>query len=583
MKKNDKARPFFRKPSSNNKPTNKISVSKKDRLRIIPLGGLEEIGRNMTIFEYNDDIIIVDCGLMFPDEKMMGVDYIVPDIDYLKDKKKNIRGVLITHGHMDHIGAIPQIIPAIGNPTIYATELTRGMILKRYEEYKDLPPLNIKQVRKIDRFKLGVFDIEFFHVNHSIPDAVGIVLRTPVGNIMHTGDFKFDHSPVGDVPADIAKIARLGSEGILALMSDSTDAQTPGYSISEAKIKKTIEKIFKEAKGRIITATFSSLISRIQEIAEVADKSGRKLAIDGYSMKNNFEIARKLGYINAHKSTFIDVKEIDRYPDSKIAILCTGAQGEGNAVLMRIVNNEHKYIKINHGDTVVFSSSVIPGNERSVQGMKDNLYKRGAHVIHYKMMDIHSGGHARQEDLKMMINLVRPKYLIPIHGTFYMLKIHSELGEELGMKKENTLTGENGCVFEFNKKQEGRITGEKISTSNIMVDGIGIGDIGNVVLRDRQHLAEDGMFTIVSIVDRVRRKVVGEPQVSSRGFIYVKENFDLVNETKARVKKEINKILDGGANPDWNYVKKNIQEDVGKFLFQKTQRRPMILPIIIEV
>jgi ribonuclease J len=583
MKKNNRTRSFSRNSSSNNKPNKKISVSKKDRLRIIPLGGLEEIGRNMTIFEYNDDIVIVDCGMMFPDEKMMGVDYIVPDINYLKDKKKNIRGMIITHGHMDHIGAIPQILPEIGNPPIYTTELTRGMILKRHEEYKDLPPLNIKQVRKIDRFKLGIFDIEFFHVNHSIPDAVGLVLRTPVGNIMHTGDFKFDHSPVGDVPADIAKIARLGSEGILALMSDSTDAEKPGYSISEAKIKKTIEKIFEDAKGRVITATFSSLISRIQEIAEVAEKSGRKLAVDGYSMRNNFEIARKLGYINAHKSTFIDIKEVDRYPDSKVAILCTGAQGEGNAVLMRIVNNEHKYVNVHHGDTVVFSSSVIPGNERSVQGMKDTLYKKGAHVIHYKMMDIHSGGHARQEDLKMMINLVRPKYLIPVHGTFFMLKLHGELGEELGMKKENTLIGENGCVFEFNKKQEGRITGEKISTSNVMVDGIGLGDVGHVVLRDRLHLSEDGMFTIVSIVDRVRKKVVGEPQVSSRGFIYVKENFDLVNETKARVKRDINKILDGGANPDWNYVKKNIQEDVGKFLFQKTQRRPMILPIIIEV
>ncbi len=583
MKKNNKNKFFSRKLNSKKKSVNKKIFSKKDRLRIIPLGGLEEIGRNMTIFEYNDDIVIVDCGMMFPDEKMLGVDYIIPDVDYLKNKKKNIRGIIITHGHMDHIGAIPQILPEIGNPPIYTTELTRAMILKRHEEYKELSPLNIKQVRKIDRFKLGTFNIEFFHVNHSIPDAIGLVLRTPVGNIMHTGDFKFDHSPVGDVPADIAKIARLGSEGILALMSDSTDAEKPGYSISEAKIKKTIEKIFEEAKGRVITATFSSLISRIQEIAEVTEKSGRKLAIDGYSMRNNFEIARKLGYINAHKSTFIDIKEVDRYPDSKVAILCTGAQGEGNAVLMRIVNNEHKYIKINHGDTVVFSSSVIPGNERSVQGMKDTLYKKGAHVIHYKMMDIHSGGHARQEDLKMMINLVRPKYLIPIHGTFFMLKLHGELGEELGMKKKNTLIGKNGCVFEFNKEQEGRITEEKVSTSNIMVDGIGLGDIGNVVLRDRQHLSEDGMFTIVSVVDRVRKKVVGEPQVSSRGFIYVKENFDLVNQTKTRVKKEINKILDGGATPDWNYVKKNIQEDIGKFLFQKTQRRPMILPIIIEV
>jgi ribonuclease J len=560
-----------------------LAVSKKDRLRIIPLGGLEEIGRNMTVFEYNNDIIIIDCGMMFPDEKMMGIDYIIPNVDYLKKRKKNIRGMLITHGHMDHIGALPQILPEIGNPTVYATELTRGMIAKRHEEYKDIPPINIKTVRKVDKLKLGIFEVEFFHVNHSIPDSVGMVIKTPVGKIMYTGDFKFDHSPVGDVPADIAKIARLGSDDILALMSDSTDSQSPGYSISESKIKQTIEKIFKESKGRIITATFSSLISRIQEISEVAEKTGRKLAIDGYSMKNNFEIARKLGYINAHKSTFIDIKDVDRYPDSKVAILCTGAQGEGKAVLMRILNNEHRFVKVHHGDTFVFSSSVIPGNERSVQGMKDTLYKKGAHVIHYKMMDIHSGGHARQEDLKMMINLVRPKYLIPIHGTYYMLKIHGELGEEVGLKKENILLGENGRVFEFDKKQQGRITNEKINTSFVMVDGIGNGDVGNVVLRDRQHLSEDGMFTIVTVVDRTKKRVIGEPQVSSRGFIYVKENFDLVNETKARVKKDVNKIISNEATPNWNYIKKNIQEDVGKFLFQKTQRRPMILPIIIEV
>ncbi len=582
MKKHNGAKPSNRKPGTK-KPVNKFTEQKKDRLRIIPLGGLEEIGRNMTLFEYNNDIIIVDCGMMFPDEKMMGVDYIVPNIEYLKTRKKNIRGMLITHGHMDHIGAIPQILHEIGNPPIYATDLTRAMILKRHEDYKELPPLNTRKIRKVDKLKLGIFNVEFFHVNHSIPDAVGLVIRTPVGNIMHTGDFKFDHSPVGDVPADIAKIARLGSEGILALMSDSTDSQSPGYSISESKIKKTIEKIFQNSRGRIITATFSSLISRIQEIAEVTEKYGRKLAVDGYSMKNNVEIAKKLGYINAKHSTFINIKDIDKYPDSKIAILCTGAQGEGNAVLMRIVNNEHKFVRIHHGDTVVFSSSVIPGNERSVQGMKDTLYKKGANVIHYKMMDIHSGGHARQEDLKMMINLVRPKYLIPIHGTYYMLKIHGQLGEEVGLKKENTLIGENGSVFEFNKKQQGRITNEKIPTSYVMVDGIGLGDIGNVVLRDRQHLAEDGMFTIVSIVDRKRKKVIGEPQVSSRGFIYVKENFDLVNETKARVKKGINKIISNEATPNWNYIKKNIQEDVGKFLFQKTKRRPMILPVIIEV
>jgi len=551
-------------------------------LRIIPLGGLEEIGRNMTIFEYGNDIIIVDVGLMFPEEEMMGIDYIIPNIEYLKNKKKNIRGVFITHGHYDHIGAIPHIIPELGNPPIYATELTRGMILKRQEDYNN-QNLNVKTVRKIDRIALGNFKVEFFHVNHSIPDSVGLIIRTPIGTIIHTGDFKFDHSPVGDVPADISKIARLGSEGILALMSDSTDAESEGYSVSESKIRENLDKIFSEAKGRIITATFASLVSRIQQIAELAEKHGRKLAVDGYSMRNNVEIARQLGYINAKKSTFINIKDVNNYPDNKIAIMCTGAQGEGNAVLMRIVNGEHRYVQIHRGDTVIFSSSVIPGNERTVQGLKDTLYKKGAEVIHYKMMDIHSGGHARQEDLKMMINLVRPKYLIPIHGTYYMLKLHGKLAQSIGMKEEDIIIGENGRVIEIDYRGNAKLTSEKVPSSYVMVDGLGVGDIGNVVLRDRQLLAKDGMFTIIAIVDKSTRKVVGEPQVVSRGFIYVKENFDLVNATKKRVKEVIKKSTSQEAEPNWDYVKNRIRDDVGQFLFQKTQRRPMVLPVVIEV
>lgn len=572
--------------ATKNKKTIRLGKQRKSNqhnLRIIPLGGLEEIGRNMTVFEYGDDIIIVDCGLMFPEEEMMGIDYIIPNIDYLKNKKDKIRGIIITHGHFDHIGAIPHIVPEIGNPPIYATELTRGMILKRQEDYKDKAPLNVKTVRKIDRITLGAFKVEFFHVNHSIPDSVGLVIRTNVGTVIHTGDFKFDHSPVCDVPADISKIARLGSENVLALMSDSTDSQVEGYSISESKIKDNLEKIFTESKGRIITATFASLVSRIQQIAELAEKHGRKLVVDGYSMRNNVEIAKELGYINARKSTFIEPKEVNKYPDSKIAILCTGAQGEGNAVLMRIVNGEHRYIQVHHGDTIVFSSSVIPGNERTVQGLKDTLYKKGAEVIHYKMMDIHSGGHARQEDLKMMINLVRPQYLIPIHGTYYMRKLHGKLAELVGMDAKNTLIGENGRVIEFDYRGNGKVTSEKVPTDYIMVDGLGVGDVGNVVLRDRQLLAKDGMFTITAIVDRKSRKVVGEPQVTSRGFIYVKENFDLVNATKKRVKKIIASSTSKDAEPNWDYIRNNIRDDLGKFLFQKTQRRPMILPVIIEV
>lgn len=574
------------KPTTTKKPIvlgrNRGPISKN--LRVIPLGGLEEIGRNMTAFELGNDIIIVDCGLMFPEEEMMGIDYIIPNTEYLEKNKKKIRGVIITHGHFDHIGAIPHIIPRIGNPPIYATELTCAMILKRQEDYKDQAPLRTNVVRKIDRIVLGGFKVEFFHVNHSIPDAVGLVIHTPMGTIVYTGDFKFDHSPVSDVPADISKIARLGSEGVLALMSESTDADTPGYSISESVIRDNLEQIFLNAKGRIITATFASLVSRIQQIADLADKYGRKLAVDGYSMKNNVEIAKKLGYINARQSTFIDVREVNNYPDNKIAILCTGAQGEGNAVLMRIINDDHRSIKIHKGDTVIFSSSVIPGNERSVQGVKDTLYRKGAEVIHYKMMDIHSGGHGHSEDLKMMINLIRPKYLIPIHGTYYMRKIHSDLGKSVGLKEENILIGENGRVIEFDYRGNGKLTSEKIPSSYVMVDGLGVGDVGNVVLRDRQLLAKDGMFTIVAIIDRKTKKVLGEPQVTSRGFIYVKENFDLVNTTKKRLRSIVAKnIGDKKVTPNWDHIKNAIRDDIGQFLFQKTQRRPMVLPVIIEV
>lgn len=566
-------------PTKSKAPNNDL----EKKLRIIPLGGLEEIGRNMTVFEYDNDIIIVDCGLMFPEEEMMGIDYIIPNIEYLIKNKEKIKGVIITHGHFDHIGAIPHIIPALGNPTVYATELTRGMIIKRQEDFKDQAPLNVKVVRKIDRLALGNFKIEFFHVNHSIPDSVGLAIRTPVGMIIHTGDFKFDHSPISDVPADISKIARLGAEGVLALMSDSTSSQSEGYSISESKIRENMDQIFAKARGRIITATFSSLISRIQQIAELSEKYGRKLAVDGYSMKNNVEIAHKLGYINTKKSTFINIKDVNEYPDSKITILCTGAQGEGNAVLMRIVNNEHRYIQIHHGDTVIFSSSVIPGNERTIQGLKDTLYKKGAEVIHSQMMDIHSGGHAHAEDLKMMINLVRPQFLIPIHGTFFMLKLHGKLGMLTGMKENQILIGENGRVIEFDKHGQGKVSLEKVPSSYIMVDGLGVGDIGQIVLRDRQLLAKDGMFTIVVIIDSKTKKILGEPEVSSRGFIYIKENIDLINETKKRLKEIVAHSTSKDAEPNWDYIKNNIRDEIGQFLFQKTQRRPMILPVIVEV
>jgi ribonuclease J len=556
----------------------------KSNLRIIPLGGLEEVGRNMTVFEYGQDIVIVDMGLQFPDEDMPGIDYIIPDISYLKGKEKNIRGVIITHGHYDHIGAIPHLMEKIGNPPIYMTELTRGIVMKRQEDYKDKASLNIHTVKKIDRLRLGVFNIEFFHVNHTIPDAVGVAIGTPVGTVIHTGDFKFDHSPISDAPADVAKIARLGSENILALMSDSTDSQTPGYSLSESKIAKTLDEIFEqENTGRLIFATFSSLISRIQSVVAAAEKHGRKVAVDGYSMRTNVEIARNLGYLQTKKSTFIPINKVNDYPDNKIAILCTGSQGEANAVLMRVINGEHRFVKVHKDDTFVLSSSVIPGNERTVQAIMDTIYRKDAKVINYKMMDVHAGGHARQEDLKMMINLIRPKYLIPVHGNYYMLKLHGELGVAVGMDPKNILVSENGKVIEFDYRQNGKITDERVPTSHIMVDGLGVGDIGEVVLRDRQLLAQDGMFVITVIIDSATKKIIGKPQVTSRGFIYVKENFDLVNATKKKVEEIVAQKTSADSAVNWKYIEGNIREAVGSFLYQKTQRRPMVLPVVIEV
>lgn len=569
-------------PSISIKPSQKTKID-KNNLRIIPLGGLEEVGRNMTVFEYGQDIIIVDMGLQFPEEDMPGVDYIIPDITYLQGKEHKIRGVVITHGHYDHIGAIPHLISKIGNPIIYTGEMTRGIIMKRQEDFKDSSPINIKSVKKGDKIKLGSFEVEFFHVNHTIPDSFGLSINTPAGRVVVTGDFKFDHSPVADHPADIARIALIGSQGVLALMSDSTDSQVEGYSISEGSIGKAMGEIIEHASGRLIIATFSSLVSRVQTIIEMAERYGRKVAIDGYSMRTNVEIANQLGYLKMRKGTLIPIHKVNDYPENKVVILCTGAQGESNAVLMRIVNNEHRFVKIHQGDTVIFSSSVIPGNERTVQGVMDDLYRKGAKVIHYKMMDVHAGGHARQEDLKMMINLIKPKYLIPMHGNYFMLRLHGELGESVGMKKEQILIGENGKVISFDAKGKGVVTNEKAATNYVMVDGLGVGDVGEVVLRDRQVLAKDGMFTIVVIIDSETKKIIGNPQITSRGFIYVKENFDLVNATKKVVEKVISEKTSPDMNINWDYVKNNIRESVGSYLYMKTQRRPMVLPVVIEV
>ena len=551
-------------------------------LRIIALGGLEEVGRNMTVFEYKDDIIIVDMGLQFPEEDMPVIDYIIPNTAYLKDKRDRIRGIIITHGHYDHIGAIPHSMGRLGNPPIYATPLTAGIIKKRQEDFPQAPRLNIHEIKETDKIDLGCFKIEFFHVNHNIPDGVGIVIDTPVGRLVHTGDFKFDHTPVGDKPIDISRLKEISQPGVKVLMSDSTSAEKPGHSISEKEIQDNLEIIFKEAPGRIIIATFASLISRVQEVLNLAEKYDRKVAIDGYSMKTNVEIAKKLGYLKSQKGTIIRVNRANDYPNKKIVILCTGAQGEDNAVLMRIVNQEHRHIKIQKGDAIIFSSSVVPGNERTVQSLKDVLWRQGGRVYHYQMMDIHAGGHGQEEDLRAMLELIKPKFFIPIHGSYYMLKLHGEIAEAVGIPSKNIIIGRNGKVILLGQKSI-KISEERVPNNYVMVDGLGVGDVGQVVLHDRQTMAQDGMFVIIAVINSKTGRVYGEPDIISRGFVYLRESKDLLDQVRRKIKEIVSHTATSEHTVNWVYVKENIRDKIGQFLYTKTQRRPMVLPVIIEI
>ncbi|MBI2052770.1 MAG: ribonuclease J [Candidatus Ryanbacteria bacterium] len=546
------------------------------------MGGVEEVGRNMSFLEYGNDIVIIDMGLQFPEENMPGIDYIIPNVTYLKEKKANIRGVIITHGHYDHIGAIPYLSYELGSPTIYAMPLTRGIILKRQEDFKHFGRLNIEEIAGDSKLKLGIFDVEFFHVNHNIFDTVGVAIHTPVGTVCHTADFKFDNNPVGDKPADYAKMAKLSQEGVLLLLSDSTGAERAGHSISEKTIEENLEDIVEHASGRIIVATFSSLISRLQQLIKLADKFGRKVAIDGFSMKSNVALAQELGYLKIPKGLLIDIKNVDDYPPEKILVLCTGAQGEGGAVLMRIATREHRYVRLQEGDTVVFSSSVIVGNERTVQRLKDTIYREGAEVYHYQMMDIHAGGHAQSEDLKLMLNLMRPKFFMPIHGNYFMLKLHSKLAQSVGIPKENIVVPANGTIVELTANSV-HVSKERVPSNYVMVDGLGVGDVKEVVLRDRQMMAADGMFVIIAVIDAQTGKVRGSPDIISRGFIYLKESRDLLHETRERVRRTIEDIT-GKMHPvNFQYVKEELRDKIGQFLYQRTERRPMVLPVVIEV
>jgi ribonuclease J len=565
-----------------------IKTKTQNYLRIIPLGGLGEVGRNMMLYEMGSEILVIDAGLSFPEEDMPGVDYVIPNVGYLQEQirsgRKRIVGFLFTHGHYDHIGALPYLLPKLGfNFPMFASELTKGLILKRQEDFPDQPKLKIKSVKDGDLEKIGSqFTVEFFRLNHNVPGTLGFFISTKVGNIVHITDFKFDEQPINDLPTNFEKLKNLGKRGVLLLLMDSTGAEEEGHSLSEQQIFENLEKIFQTHKGRIFAATFASLLNRIQQIITLSEKYNRKVVIEGYSMRTNVEIARQLNYIRHKKGLIISAQESLKLPDSQVTVLCTGAQGEGGAALMRIANGEHRYLQLKKGDTVIFSSSVVPGNERSVQRLKDQLYRNKVNVIHYKMMDIHAGGHAQREELAQMIKLIKPKFFIPIHGQYSMLVNNAKIAQEQGLDEKNIAIVENGEIVRLEPNRL-LVEKEKINANYVMVDGLGIGDVGEVVLRDRQALAKDGMFVIIAVVDRLTGKIKGSPDIISRGFVYLKESKELLRETRKRIIGIVNKSTGGPGAVNWVYVKDEIRNKIGNFLFQKTQRRPMVLPVIIEV
>ncbi len=557
------------------------SKTNGEALRLVPLGGLEEIGRNCMFLEYKNEIVMIDVGLQFPEEETPGIDYIIPNISYLEKKKGNIQGIILTHGHYDHIGALPHLLARLGNPPIYATSITKAIIEKRQEDFPNSPKMNVITIKNGDDLKISnYFSSYFFGVPHTIPETTGVLMRTPIGNVVHFADFRVDYNDAGE-PQGLEEFERVGNMGVHTFMVDSTAAERPGHSISEKTVEKNLEEIFKVAEGRIIVATFASLITRIAEIIKIAEKLGRKVALSGYSMKTNIQIAQALGFVKAKEGTIIPVEEVNKYKDEKLLILSTGAQGESNAGLMKMINGEHRHLKIKSGDTFVLSSSVIPGNERSVQAVKDNLARQGALVYHSALVDIHSSGHAPKEDLKLVMKLIKPKFLVPVHGYYFMRAANGQSAREVGIPKENVILMDNGQVAELTKDTF-TITKEMVPAFYVMVDGLGVGDVEEVVLRDRRALAAEGMIVIILTLDRDKTKLLKNPDIISRGFIYLKENQELLDEIRKRIRALMSRLPSyQEIEPD--YLKTLIRDQVGQYLYNKTRRRPMILPVVIEI
>lgn len=550
---------------------------KKSKLKIIPLGGLGEIGKNITVFEYNDSIIVIDCGLAFPEDEMLGIDLVIPDITYLKKNAEKIKGIILTHGHEDHIGALPYFLKELNVP-IYGTKLTIGLVENKLKEHNLLRTVKRHCVSTGETIDLAPFKIEFIRTNHSISDAVALAIHTPVGVVIHSGDFKVDYTPINGNAIDLQRFAVLGSKGVLALLADSTNAERKGYTMSERTVGNALEEIFAEVGNhRIMVATFASNVDRVQQIINAAYKHNRKVAVIGRSMVNVVKTASELGYLDVPANTLIELSEIKKYNDDQIVIIMTGSQGEPMAALSRIATSDHRQVEVKPGDKIILSSSPIPGNEKTVSKVINELFRKGADVIYE---DAHVSGHACQEELKLLHSLVKPKYFIPVHGEYRHLKHHAELAMMLGMPKENIHILSNGEVLELTK-DSAKVSGT-VSSGQILVDGLGVGDVGNIVLRDRRHLSQDGLLVVVVTIDKASNTVISGPDIISRGFVYVRESEDLMDEARNVVKQSLNQCEQRQIT-EWSQIKSLIKDTLRDYLWQQTKRSPMILPIIMEV